>query len=55
MYRDGPGPDWTLVDQRSYSLWQKKFSKAHKKGWTGDAVNGIPGRETWDALKVPKV
>ncbi|MFI0822314.1 peptidoglycan-binding protein [Streptomyces sp. NPDC021098] len=54
-YRNGPGPDWTNADRESYRRWQVKYSKAHNKGWTGDALDGIPGKESWDALRVPRV
>jgi LysM repeat protein/septal ring-binding cell division protein DamX len=47
-YNDGPGPNWTNADRRSYAAWQKKL------GYTGDAADGIPGKKSWDALKVPK-
>jgi hypothetical protein len=42
-------------DKTSYEAWQRKYSAAHKKGWTGSAVQWPPGRETWDALQVPNV
>ncbi|XKJ63375.1 peptidoglycan-binding protein (plasmid) [[Kitasatospora] papulosa] len=47
-YRSGPGPNWTNVDKASYAAWQRKL------GYTGDAADGIPGKTSWDALKVPK-
>ncbi|MEU8469605.1 peptidoglycan-binding protein [Streptomyces sp. NPDC029006] len=53
-YVGGPGPDWTNSDKASYRKWQVKYSKEHNKGWTGDALDGIPGKESWDALRVPK-
>lgn len=54
-YSSGPGPNWTNSDKASYRKWQVKYSKQHNKGWTGDALDGIPGKESWDALRVPKV
>lgn len=42
-------------DIASYEAWQKKYNKKHNKGWTGDALKWPPGKETWDALKVPNV
>jgi hypothetical protein len=54
-YSQGPGPDWTRADQRSYAAWQAKYSKAHKLGWSDADCNGIPGKESWEALRVPKV
>ncbi|MET8585730.1 peptidoglycan-binding protein [Streptomyces collinus] len=54
-YNAGPGPDWTNADRESYRAWQKKYSKANKLGWTDADCDGIPGKSSWDALKVPKV
>lgn len=45
----GPG------DVASYEAWQRKYSSAHHKGWTGAALKWPPGKETWDALQVPNV
>ncbi|MFH9236022.1 peptidoglycan-binding protein [Streptomyces globisporus] len=47
-YKSGPGPNWTNADRQSYAAWQRK------RGYSGDAADGIPGKTTWDALKVPK-
>jgi hypothetical protein len=46
-YSDGPGPQWTDADRRSYALWQRKC------GFSGSDADGWPGRATWDALRVP--
>lgn len=46
-YSEGPGPDWTEADRRSYAAWQRKL------GYSGDDADGIPGKKSWDALKVP--
>jgi hypothetical protein len=48
-YEDGPGPQWTDADRKSYAKWQRK------RGYTGADADGWPGKSTWDALKVPKV
>ena len=48
-YNQGPGPDWTEADRRSYAAWQRKL------GYTGDAADGIPGKTSWDKLRVPNV
>lgn len=48
-YNAGPGPNWTNADRRSYAAWQKKL------GYSGDAADGIPGKASWDKLRVPKV
>ena len=48
-YRNGPGPDWTNADRESYRRWQKKL------GYTGDDADGIPGKTSWDKLRVPNV
>ncbi|MFJ1993066.1 peptidoglycan-binding protein [Streptomyces asiaticus] len=47
-YQSGPGPNWTRADQNSYAAWQRKL------GYTGDAADGIPGKTSWEKLKVPK-
>ncbi|EFL30310.1 phage protein [Streptomyces viridochromogenes DSM 40736] len=47
-YEDGPGPGWTEADRRSYALWQQK------QGFSGRNADGIPGKITWDRLKVPR-
>ncbi|MFD9721025.1 peptidoglycan-binding protein [Streptomyces sp. NPDC059076] len=46
-YQKGPGPSWTLADKASYAAWQRKC------GYTGTAADGIPGKTTWDKLRVP--
>ncbi|MEU7584438.1 peptidoglycan-binding protein [Streptomyces sp. NPDC041068] len=48
-YADGPGPQWTDADKRSYAAWQRK------RGFGGADADGWPGKATWDALKVPAV
>ncbi len=40
---------WGSGDEASYAAWQKK------QGYRGDDADGIPGRKTWEALKVPNV
>ncbi|WP_328911734.1 MULTISPECIES: GH25 family lysozyme [unclassified Streptomyces] len=40
-------------DVASYEAWQRAYNTAHKKGWSGSALKWPPGKETWDALKVP--
>jgi LysM repeat protein len=47
-YQQGPGPHFTNADRRSYAAWQRKC------GYSGDAADGIPGKTSWDRLKVPK-
>ncbi|CAL9537980.1 peptidoglycan-binding protein [Streptomyces sp. MS2A] len=46
-YAVGPGPRWTDADRRSYAAWQRKL------GFRGADADGIPGRTSWNALKVP--
>ncbi|MFF7311231.1 peptidoglycan-binding protein [Streptomyces sp. NPDC008137] len=46
-YEEGPSPDWSEADRRSYALWQQK------QGFSGRDADGIPGKLTWDRLKVP--
>lgn len=40
---------WGAADARSYTAWQKKL------GYSGSATNGIPGKASWDRLRVPNV
>lgn len=47
-YKQGPGPNWTNVDKASYSAWQRKL------GYTGADADGLPGKTSWDKLRVPK-
>ena len=46
-YEEGPGPDWTEADRRSYAAWQRKL------GFSGKDADGVPGRVSWDRLRVP--
>ncbi|MDQ0794590.1 peptidoglycan-binding protein [Streptomyces sp. B1I3] len=46
-YAVGPGPRWTDADARSYTAWQRKL------GFRGSDADGVPGRTSWNALKVP--
>ncbi|MFB6535103.1 peptidoglycan-binding protein [Streptomyces noursei] len=48
-YSDGPGPQWTESDRKSYAKWQRK------QGFGGTDADGWPGAKTWAALKVPAV
>ncbi|MEV0937297.1 peptidoglycan-binding protein [Streptomyces phaeochromogenes] len=47
-YAIGPGPVWTRADVLSYAAWQRKL------GYVGAAADGIPGRTSWDRLRVPR-
>ncbi|MDG4863690.1 peptidoglycan-binding protein [Streptomyces sp. T-3] len=47
-YEVRPSPDWTEADRKSYAAWQ------HKLGFKGKDADGIPGKVSWDLLKVPK-
>ncbi|MFD3516325.1 peptidoglycan-binding protein [Streptomyces sp. NPDC058657] len=53
-YNSGPGPQWTLADKASFAAWQRKYSTTNSLGWSAEDCNGIPGKTSWDALKVPK-
>ncbi|WP_181794332.1 peptidoglycan-binding protein [Streptomyces sp. WELS2] len=46
-YEKGPGPEWTEADRKSYAAWQRKL------GYHGKDADGVPGRTSWDKLKVP--
>ncbi|WP_432111170.1 peptidoglycan-binding protein [Streptomyces sp. YPW6] len=48
-YAVGPGPRWSEADRKSYAAWQRKC------GYSGAAADGIPGKASWDRLKVPNV
>ncbi len=39
---------WGSGDEASYKAWQKKL------GYTGDDADGVPGKTSWDKLKVAK-
>ncbi|MFJ9587735.1 peptidoglycan-binding protein [Streptomyces acidicola] len=47
-YEQGPSPEWTETDRRSYAAWQQKL------GFKGKDADGIPGKFSWDKLKVPR-
>lgn len=48
-YKRGPGPIYTSADRTAYAWWQRKL------GYSGTAADGIPGKTSWDKLKVRKV
>lgn len=49
-YQSTSNPDtWGSGDQASYAAWQRKL------GYSGSGADGIPGKTSWDALKVPNV
>ncbi|MFD3741574.1 peptidoglycan-binding protein [Streptomyces sp. NPDC058629] len=48
-YTVGPGPTWSQADRNSYAAWQRKC------GYSGAGADGIPGKTSWDRLKVPNV
>ncbi len=43
----GPGPRWNEKHRKAYSLWQQAL------GFIGADADGIPGRTSWDRLRVP--
>ncbi|NWF26954.1 peptidoglycan-binding protein [Streptomyces sp. PKU-EA00015] len=47
-YAVGPGPVWGRADVLSYAAWQRRL------GYTGAAADGVPGRASWDRLRVPR-
>ncbi|MER8030751.1 endolysin [Streptomyces bauhiniae] len=53
-YHVGPGPVLGPADVDSYEAWQRRYNAVHRTGWSGAALKWPPGRETWDALEVPK-
>ncbi|WP_405413945.1 peptidoglycan-binding protein [Streptomyces rubiginosohelvolus] len=48
-YAVGPGPRWSEADRKSYAAFQRKL------GYSGSDADGIPGKTSWDRLKVPNV
>lgn len=48
-YQVGPSPDWSEADRKSYAAWQRKL------GYSGSDADGVPGKTSWDKLKVPNV
>jgi hypothetical protein len=48
VYKEGPGPQWTEADRKSYAAWQRRC------GYTGADADGWPGKSSWDRLKVPR-
>ncbi|WP_405840886.1 peptidoglycan-binding protein [Streptomyces platensis] len=46
-YEEGPGPEWTEADRASYAAWQRKL------GFRGKDADGVPGRVSWERLRVP--
>ncbi|CAL9390854.1 peptidoglycan-binding protein [Streptomyces collinus] len=49
VYSDGPDATWSPADQKSYAKWQRKL------GFGGADADGIPGRTSWNKLRVPAV
>ncbi|MEV6420757.1 peptidoglycan-binding protein [Streptomyces sp. NPDC051662] len=47
-YTIGPGPRWTDADRASYAAWQRKL------GYSGSDADGVPGRASWDRLRIPR-
>ncbi|MGH3309889.1 MAG: peptidoglycan-binding protein [Streptomyces sp.] len=48
-YKEGPGPNWTEADRKSYAAWQRKC------GYSGKDADGVPGSTSWKKLRVPNV
>ncbi|MFH9425979.1 peptidoglycan-binding protein [Streptomyces sp. NPDC017529] len=48
-YSQGPGPNWTNADKASYAAFQRKL------GYSGSDADGIPGKSSWEKLRVPNV
>jgi hypothetical protein len=42
-----PGSTWNAAHRRSYAAWQLKC------GFSGPDADGIPGKTSWDKLRVP--
>lgn len=49
-YKSSSNPDtWGSGDEASYAAWQRKC------GYSGSGADGVPGKSSWDDLKVPNV
>lgn len=48
VYEEGPGPQWTDADRRSYANFQRKI------GYRGGDADGWPGPVSWTKLRVPR-
>ncbi|MFF9780397.1 peptidoglycan-binding protein [Streptomyces sp. NPDC013978] len=49
-YQSSAGADtWGPGDVKSFAAWQQKL------GFAGDDADGIPGKTSWDKLRVPNV
>ncbi|MFH8569391.1 peptidoglycan-binding protein [Streptomyces sp. NPDC017993] len=46
-HAEGPSPRWDEQHRQSYAAWQRKL------GFKGADADGIPGRKSWDQLRVP--
>jgi LysM repeat protein len=46
-YTGDPGPWWSDEHRQSYAKWQRKL------GFQGADADGMPGRTSWDRLRVP--
>jgi murein DD-endopeptidase MepM/ murein hydrolase activator NlpD len=44
---EGVSPKWDDDHRNSYAMWQRKL------GYSGSDANGVPGRTSWDRLRVP--
>ncbi|CAM5549019.1 peptidoglycan-binding protein [Streptomyces atroolivaceus] len=44
---EGVSPRWDEDHRNSYAKWQRKL------GYSGSDANGVPGRTSWDKLRVP--
>ncbi|GAA0596398.1 hypothetical protein GCM10010394_27450 [Streptomyces crystallinus] len=48
VYEEGPGPQWSDADRRSYAGFQVKI------GYRGADADGWPGPVSWAQLRVPR-
>ncbi|MEU9120292.1 peptidoglycan-binding protein [Streptomyces sp. NPDC048506] len=46
-YRGEPAPEWTEAHRKAYAAWQRKL------GFRGKDADGVPGRVSWERLRVP--
>lgn len=46
-FTQAPDDQWSQEDRESYAMWQQKI------GFSGSDADGMPGRVSWERLRVP--
>jgi murein DD-endopeptidase MepM/ murein hydrolase activator NlpD len=47
QFSEPPDDRWSQEDRESYAMWQRKI------GFSGSDADGMPGKISWDRLRVP--